>query len=126
MARRRKEHGTVVVRETGGMRNRGIIVGKSQPGRRSLGSPKRAHEMRASAHVGFAAAETRAVKKALDRGHCSAAFSSLAAAASHWGAYNAEREGAGGSGGDSRGPREKAAENAYAEQKSRFRTMCIK
>lgn len=94
--------------------------------RRQLGSPKRAHTMRASAQVGFAMQETRLVKKALDRGHCSAAFTSLAAAASHWGAYNAEHEGTGGSGGDSRGPREKAAESAYVEQKSRFRLMCLK
>ena len=94
--------------------------------RKQLGSPVSEHKRREGQALAAAREETRLVKRALDKGHCSAAFASLTGAAAAWGQYNAEHQGAGGSGGDSRGPGVRATESAYFEQKSRFRSMCLK
>jgi hypothetical protein len=65
----------------------------------------------------------RGLRKALDRGSCRDALPMLLGTAAEWGRYNTERRAAGR---DGRTTALSETETAYADQKARFKKVCLR
>jgi hypothetical protein len=98
-----------------------LIVAK----RKGLGLPKSTHSRNAKGVINSIASGVRGLRVALDNNRCAEALHVLVSTASEWGRFNTEKRSAGEIPGEGRDKHHQDVEQAYFEQKDRFKSMCL-